>query len=103
MGAVTLCKDITVGKGRVPVMVAETGVLSFGDLGLAKRFVDAASRIGLKLLKFQAADPNNIVSRDVDAYLYKRMKKRMLNIQMKVPLKLCMPYSRWNSVASLGA
>ncbi|MCK4554845.1 N-acetylneuraminate synthase family protein [Candidatus Parcubacteria bacterium] len=71
-------EKIIIGHGRIVPVIAEAGVLTFGDKQVGFKFVDEAKKIGIKLLKFQCVTPENIVS-PIDKHWLNRMRQRALS------------------------
>jgi N-acetylneuraminate synthase len=69
-------RDIIIGPGREPQVIAEAGVLTWGDKGRGFLFVDEAVKAGIKFLKFQAFSADNVVGKEYD--WYERLKQREL-------------------------
>lgn len=69
---------IVVGPGWPVAVVAEAGVLTFGEKETGFRFVDEAKKAGIKLLKFQSMNPENVVSA-IDQFWLNRLKQRALS------------------------
>lgn len=69
-------KEIIIGPGRAPELIAEAGVLTWGDKGRGFLFVDDALKAGVKLLKFQCMSADNVVGRDYP--WHERLKQREL-------------------------
>jgi len=70
-----------VGDGEPLYIIAEGGLTNWGDLELAKRQVDAAMAAGSDAVKFQAQTTEELVSKRVDPYWYKRLKYKELSHQ----------------------
>lgn len=68
-----------VGEGQPTYIILEGGLTNWGDLELAKRQVDAAMAAGADAVKFQAQTTEELVSKVVDPYWYKRLKYKELS------------------------
>ncbi len=68
---------LRLGQGLRPIVIAEAGVLTWGEVGRGKRFVDEAKKAGIKLLKFQAFNADHVVSKR-DEFWHARLKQREL-------------------------
>lgn len=71
-------EELRIGPGLRPLLIAEAGVLTFGDKAEGFKFVDEAVRAGIKLLKFQCLSPDSIVSQQ-DKFWLDRLKQRALS------------------------
>ncbi len=71
-------KKIVVGPNREPVLIAEVGVLTWGELQRGFRFVDEAKKAGITLIKFQAFRTDHVVSPS-DEFWFNRLKQRELS------------------------
>lgn len=76
--SVKLAKDIFIGKSVIPPVIAEAGVLAFGEVSRGKRFVDEAVKAGVKLLKFQAFIADHVVG-EADVFWKNRLRERELS------------------------
>lgn len=74
-----LDEEIIVGDDVPVKVIAEAGVLTFGDKDVGFKFVDEAKRVGIDLLKFQSFIPENVVS-TVDKFWLERLKQRALSL-----------------------
>jgi len=68
-----------VGGGESVYVIAEGGLTNWGDLSLAKKQVDMAMAAECDAVKFQAQTTEEIVSKRVDPYWYKRLKYKELS------------------------
>ncbi|MFA6273126.1 MAG: N-acetylneuraminate synthase family protein [Candidatus Paceibacterota bacterium] len=71
-------KKIIIGPGREPLLIAEAGVLTWGEVKRGYIFVDEAKKAGLKLIKFQAFNADHVVSKS-DSFWHNRLKQRELS------------------------
>lgn len=71
-------EQIIIGPNRPVHVIAEAGVLTFGEKKTGFRFVDEAAKAGIKLLKFQCFVPENVVSK-ADKFWLERLKQRALS------------------------
>jgi len=68
-----------VGEGEPVYIISEGGLTNWGDLDIAKKQVDAAMAAGADCIKFQAQTTEELVSKKVDLYWYKRLKYKELS------------------------
>ncbi len=68
-----------VGDGEPVYIIAEGGLTNWGELKLAKKQVDASMAAGADCVKFQAQTTEELVSRKVDPYWFKRLKYKELS------------------------
>jgi len=59
-----------IGDGHDPYIIAEAGLNHNGDLGMAKKLVDEAKRIGCDAIKFQTFKAHNRVSNKIKTAKY---------------------------------
>ncbi|PIR93144.1 N-acylneuraminate-9-phosphate synthase [Candidatus Falkowbacteria bacterium CG10_big_fil_rev_8_21_14_0_10_43_10] len=67
-----------VGDGEPVYIIAEGGLTNWGDLNLAKKQVDAAMAAGCDAVKFQANTTEELISKKVSPYWYRRVKYKEL-------------------------
>jgi len=79
-----------IGKGLPCFIIAEAGVNHNGDIGLAKKLIDAAKKTGADAVKFQIFKAENLVTSEVDQaeYQTKNIGKRESQYQMLKRLEL---------------
>lgn len=61
-----------IGNGEPVFIVAEAGVNHNGDIGLAKKLVDAAKDAGADAVKFQAFKAENVVTKNAEKARYQK-------------------------------
>lgn len=69
----------SVGEEQPVYIIAEGGLTNWGDIEIAKRQVDMAMAAGADAVKFQAQTTEELVSRKVDPYWYKRLKYKEMS------------------------
>lgn len=77
----------SLGEGEPVYIIAEGGLTNWGDLELAKKQVDMAMAAGADAVKFQAQTTEELVSRKVDPYWFKRLKYKELSYDKLRELK----------------
>ncbi len=75
---IELDRGIIVGSNKKPEVIAEAGVLTFGEKEVGLKFVDEAIKAGIRLLKFQSITPENVVS-EIDVHWRERLSQRALS------------------------
>jgi|SaaInlStandDraft_6_1057023.scaffolds.fasta_scaffold00413_2 sialic acid synthase SpsE len=56
---------VGIGEGNSSYIIAEIGINHNGDISLAKKLIDAASKSGANAVKFQKRDLNSIFKKDI--------------------------------------
>ncbi|PIQ91707.1 MAG: hypothetical protein COV70_02240 [Parcubacteria group bacterium CG11_big_fil_rev_8_21_14_0_20_39_22] len=79
-------EDVVVGPFIKPLVIAEVGVLAFGDVDRGMAFVDVAVEIGLSVIKFQSFTAENVVGSE-DKYWLERLKQRELTMEKFLQIK----------------
>jgi sialic acid synthase SpsE len=65
-------RSFSFADGEPPVLIAEAGVNHNGDLGLARRLIDAAVEAGAQIVKFQAFKTEKEISRFAELAPYQK-------------------------------
>lgn len=80
----------SVGENHPLYIIAEGGLTNWGDVDLAKQQVDIAMAAGADAIKFQAQSTEELVSRRISPYWYKRLKYKELSYdELKVLNDYC--------------
>ncbi len=61
-----------VGEGKPCFIIAEAGINHNGELGLAKKLIDAAKRAGADAVKFQVFSAENLVTKKAPKAVYQK-------------------------------
>jgi N-acetylneuraminate synthase/N,N'-diacetyllegionaminate synthase len=88
----------TVGPGAPCYVIAEAGVNHNGDTALAHRLVDVAAAAGADAIKFQAFDPEAVVSYGAAAAPYQ--ERRGATSQLELLKALTLPTVAWPDLTS---
>lgn len=76
-----------IGFNKPVYIVAEAGINHNGDLKLAKKMIESASRCGANAIKFQTIFPEELFSKKLDPKLYSLIQKLSFNKKQHLELK----------------
>ena len=97
--------QVRVGKHAIGgprcFVIAEAGVNHNGRLDLARRLVNAAARCGADAVKFQAFDPEQLVTAGAERAPYQR--EAGTSSQLEMLRRLTLPPRAWAQLAALAA
>ena len=70
-------------KNNKTIIIAEAGVNHNGNMQLARKLIDVASKAGADYVKFQSFDVDHLILRNTKSAIYqeKNLKKKFLSIQ----------------------
>jgi N,N'-diacetyllegionaminate synthase len=80
--------DRQIGEGRPCFIIAEAGVNHNGDIGLAKKLIDAAHEAGADAVKFQTFKAEAIVTADAEKAEYQKVTTGSRETQIEMLKKL---------------
>ena len=89
----------TIGGGAPCFVIAEAGVNHNGDVGLARRLIDAAADAGADAVKFQTFDPEKLVSRGARKAEYQRERTDRDESQLDMLRRLALPREDFAALA----
>ncbi|MCK4781632.1 N-acetylneuraminate synthase family protein [Candidatus Parcubacteria bacterium] len=87
-----------IGEKKPCFIIAEAGVNHNGDLGLAKKLVDAAKNAGVDVVKFQTFKSEKIVTPDAKQAKYQSENIGKKESQYAMLKRLELPYSKFREL-----
>lgn len=80
------------------IIIAEAGVNHNGNIGIAKKMIDAAVECGVDIIKFQTAKVEALVTRNAEQADYQINNTKNKETQMEMLKKITMPYRDFDEI-----